>query len=290
MTVFTRDLQALQESVLLRALHHGVTNEVASAISLVSAGVIRVEGSEAKHALSEVVELLHGHADVHRALAMPSGEALIHAATYIRRLGCAMRRALLDRMDIQLAFATQALALQPERCWQLGLIVHELVTHAARCACFDGRAGQIKIKLTRSGALADCVIVDNGSRPARRAAERELRISRDLAKALGGRIERSFGSQSTSVVLSFPLTERERSVNWTIATRRMKPPRGTRAIVSNATKLAAGAITLDHGSSPVAGRPGPKLSRQHQGELVVTGQTANVVSQPLSPCYRADVQ
>jgi anti-sigma regulatory factor (Ser/Thr protein kinase) len=187
-------------------------------------------------------------------------------------------------MDIELAFATQSLALQPERCWRLGLVVHELVMHAARHACFDERAGQIKIKLTRIGGLANCVIVDNGSRSARDASDREFRITKDLARALGGRIEQGFGSEFTSVVLSFPLTERERGANWTIATRQMKPPRRTRAIASNAL-LAARAAALDHGSPT---DPVPKLSRQHQGELAVRYQAPDALGELLSPCHRTD--
>ena len=233
MTVLNPDPPGLPEGVLLRELHHRVTNGVAFAINLVSAAAIRAEGAEAKGALSDVAELLHGYADVHRALGMPPGDTLIQTAAYIRKLGCGMRRAVLDRMNIQLAFATQPLALQPQRCWHLGLIVHELVMHAARHACFDARAGQIRIKLTRSGALVNCVILDNGSRPAREASDRELRIARDIARALGGRIEQGFGAEFTSVILSFPLTERERGANWSIATRQMRAPRRSKATASN---------------------------------------------------------
>ncbi|WP_244521442.1 histidine kinase dimerization/phosphoacceptor domain -containing protein [Bradyrhizobium sp. DOA9] len=233
MSVLSPASSGLPEGVLLRELHHRVTNGVAFAINLVAAAAIRVEGTEAKCALSEVAELLQGYADLHRTLAMPAGETLIHAATHIRKLGCGIRRAVLDRMNIQLAFATQSLALQPQRCWHLGLIVHELVMHAARHACFDARAGQIRIKLTRTGALVNCVILDNGSRPAREASDRELRIARDIARALGGRIEQGFGAEFTSIVLSFPLTERERGANWSIATRQMRAPRRTRATAPN---------------------------------------------------------
>ncbi|WP_244547255.1 sensor histidine kinase [Bradyrhizobium sp. Gha] len=240
--------------MLLHELNRRVSNGVAFAIDLVSAAAIRVEATEAKRALSDVVELLHGYADVHRALAMPAGDTLIHAATSIRKLGGGMRRAVLDRMNIQLAFATQSIALQPERCWHLALIVHELVMHAARHACFDARPGQIKIKLTRNGALVNCVILDNGSRPARDVSDRELRIARDIARALGGRIEQGFGTEFTSIVLSFPLTKRERDANWTIATRRIKAPRRTRAIAPNAAALVSrqtadalgGLLTLSH--------------------------------------------
>ncbi|WP_245475016.1 sensor histidine kinase [Bradyrhizobium sp. Leo121] len=284
MTVLSPAPSGLQEGVLLRELNRRVTNGVVLAIDLVSAAAIRVEGTEAKCALSDIVELLHGYADVHRALAMPTGDTLIHAATYIRKLGCGMRRALLDRMNIQLAFATQSIALQPERCWHLGLIVHELVMHAARHACFDALAGQIKIKLTRTGALVNCVILDNGTRPARDASDRELRIAKDIARALGGRIEQGFGAEFTSIVLSFPLTERERSANWTIATRQMKAPRRTRAIASNDAVLTASAAA-DHHEPAVEADPLAGLLRQQEREMVVPRQSADALGGLLSPSH-----
>ncbi|MHC2336952.1 ATP-binding protein [Bradyrhizobium sp. USDA 4454] len=286
MIVLSPAPSGLQEGVLLRELNRRVTNGVAFAIDLVSAAAIRVEGTEAKCALSDVVELLHGYADVHRALAMPAGDTLIHAATYIRKLGCGMRRAVLDRMGIQLAFATQSLALQPERCWHLGLIVHELVMHAARHACFDARAGEIRIKLTRTGALVNCVILDNGSRPARETSDRELRIARDIARALGGRIEQGFGAEFTSIVLSFPLTERERDVNWSIATRQMRGPRRTKANASSEavlTGVATGQRRPTVEIDSFAGR-----LRQQERELVVPRQPADALGALLSPSLHTD--
>ncbi|MBR1133052.1 histidine kinase dimerization/phosphoacceptor domain -containing protein [Bradyrhizobium iriomotense] len=287
MTVLSSAPSGSQEGVLLRELHHRVTNGVAFAIDLVSAAVIRVDGTEAKSALSDVVELLHGYSDVHRALAMPAGDTLIHAATYIRKLGCGMRRALLDRMNIQLAFATQSLALEPERCWHLGLIVHELVMHGARHACFDDRAGQIRIKLTRTGALVNCVILDNGSRPARETSDRELRIARDIARALGGRIEQGFGAEFTSIVLSFPLTERERGANWSIATRQMRAPRRTRATASNEAVLTASAAADQRGPT-VETDPFARRLRQQEREMVVPRQSADALGGLLSPSHHTD--
>ncbi|WP_311972746.1 sensor histidine kinase [Bradyrhizobium agreste] len=271
--------------MLLRELHHRVTSGIAFAIDLVSAAAIRVEGAEAKRALVDVVELLHGHADVHRSLAMPAGDTLIHAATYIRKLGCGMRRAVLDRMNIHLAFATQSLALLPERCWHLGLIVHELVMHATRHACFDARAGQIKIKLTRHGALVNCVILDNGTRPAREVSDRELRVPKDLARALGGRIEQGFGAEFTSIVLSFPLTERERGANWTIAARQMKAPRRTRATDAKNEGPAVNTARVQPGhkveTDPVARPP-----RQQEDAAVVLRQSADPLGGLLSTSHR----
>ena len=163
MTVFNQVLPVLDEQTLLRELNHRVNNEFTSAINLVSVAAVRAEGSEAKAALTNVVELLHGYADVHRALMTPDRETLIDAAGYARKLGFAMSRSLLSRMNIRLACAADTLPLASERCWRLGLIVHELVTNSAKHACFDGRDGEIRIELTRLGASVNCIVSDNGS-------------------------------------------------------------------------------------------------------------------------------
>ena len=153
-----------EQGILLRELNYRINSGLASAINLVSAAAVRLEGAEAKRALSDVVELLHGYADVQQALAMPKGKALIDAATYIRMMGCAIRRSLLDRMNIRLSFTAESLPLESERCRRLGLIVHGLVTDAAKDACFEARTGEIRVRLTRIGALVNCVVLDNGSR------------------------------------------------------------------------------------------------------------------------------
>jgi two-component sensor histidine kinase len=287
-TVCSPDSPIVEQGILLRELDHRINGGLASAINLVSVAAVRVEGAEAKRALSDVVELLHGYADVQQALAMPKGKALIDAATYIRMMGCAMRRAWLDRMNIRLAFATQSLPLRPERCRRLGLIVHELVTNATRNACFDARDGQIKIKLTRIGALVNCVVADNGSRSGRGVSDRGLRIITDLSKDLSGRIERGFGTESTSVILSFPLTEREQQANWTMAVRQMRPPRPPRAAGFDASATGAGAHVSDQSSRPVATRSNPELPREHARELGSARQAPDVLGELLSPRHRTD--
>jgi len=223
-TVFNRALPVLDERTLLRELNHRVNTEFTSAINLVSVAAVRAEGSEAKAALTDVVDLLHGYADVHRALVTPDRETLIDAAGYARKLGFAMSRSLLSRMNIRLACAADTLPLVSERCRRLGLIIHELVTNSAKHACFDGRDGEIRLELTRLGAWVNCIVSDNGSASARLRPGSGLRIVRDLAKGLGGRIENGFGATFRSVVLAFPLTEREKQANRAVASRRVRSP------------------------------------------------------------------
>jgi len=280
------DPDRAQHGILLRELRHRVDKGIASAIGLVSAAVIRAEGAEAKAALSDVVALLHGHAELHRALAKPQGGALNDAATYIRRLGCAMRQSLLDRMGIRLAFTTESLPLQSERCWRLGLIVHDLIIDAAKHAYFDARSGEIKLKLSRIGSVANCVVLDNGSRPVRDVAGRELLISNALAKELGGRIEHGYAAEFTSVVLSFHLSERERQASWSMATRRMRSPRALKSR-SSATARADTSLS-DQIEPPAAMRADPNSSPVPPNEPASPRRSPDVLGHLLSPSHHMD--
>ena len=142
---------------------------------------------------------------VHSILTMPDRDALVDAGEQLRKLGLAMSRCKLDRMNIHLLLSADTLPLESERCWRLALAIYELVTNAVRHACFDGRDGEIKIKLMRAGSWVNCRVTDNGSGLGRIKPGRGLRIVGELANSLGGRIDRTFGTTSTSFVarLSF---------------------------------------------------------------------------------------
>ena len=66
-------------SLLLRELNHRVNNELTSTICTISAKAVESDDVAVKAALLDVVELLHGSADVHKALGMPDPGHLIFA-------------------------------------------------------------------------------------------------------------------------------------------------------------------------------------------------------------------
>src|SRR6202023_2705506 len=124
---------------LLNELHHRLKNELASVINLVTFKAIWTDNVEAKEELSNVVDLLHQHVQVHSILTMPDHDtSLMDAGEQLRKLGLAMSRSKLDRMNIRLVLAAETLPLETERCWRLALSIYELVTNAVRHACFDG--------------------------------------------------------------------------------------------------------------------------------------------------------
>jgi two-component sensor histidine kinase len=83
-------------------------------------------------------------------LTIPDRDVLVDAGEQLRKLGLAMSRCKLDRMNIHLLLSADTLPLESERC----LCVYEPMTNAVRHACFDSRAGEIKIKLMRAGTEA----------------------------------------------------------------------------------------------------------------------------------------
>jgi two-component sensor histidine kinase len=215
----------MEGRTLLDELNHRIKNELASVINLISFKAIRADNAEVKEELSNVVDLLHHHVAVHSILTAPDDDMFVDAGEQLRKLGLALCRCKLDRMNIHLLLSVDTLPLESERCWRLALAIYELVTNAVRHACFDGHDGEIKITLMRAGSWVNCRVTDNGSGPGRIKLGRGLRIVGDLAKSLGGRIDYSFGTTRTSFVLDFPLTPREQRANRVVASRRPRTRR-----------------------------------------------------------------
>ena len=252
----------LNERTLVRELTHRTNNQLASAIDVVTAAAVRADNPEAKVALGNVVELLQEQANVHRVLAVPEGDSLVDAAQYLRRLCLAITRSRLEPIGVHLSFQADTLPLEPERCWRLGMALHELVTNSARHACFDGRPGEIKIKLSLAHPVVNCIIADNGSLSTRLKPARGLGLVRDLIKSLGGRLEYGFGPDYSSFLLVFLLTERERRANRAVASRRARTPRRLKTIRSIPDQAAtrqlpnsAGTPSRLHGPTPGSNAP-----------------------------------
>ena len=87
--------------------------------------------------------------------------------------------------------------------------------------------------LQSAGIPGEVIVADNGSRSGRLKPGSGLRIVSELAKGLGGRIHYEFGSQFSSFILSFALTERERRANRTATSRRTKQARERKLVSSS---------------------------------------------------------
>jgi hypothetical protein len=78
-------MPALEGRTLLDELNHRIKNELASVINLVTFKAVWTDSVEAKEELSNVVDLLHQHAQVHSILTMPDRDALVDAGEQLRK-------------------------------------------------------------------------------------------------------------------------------------------------------------------------------------------------------------
>ncbi|MBW5437547.1 sensor histidine kinase [Bradyrhizobium canariense] len=196
-------------SLLLRELNHRVNNKLTSAICTISGKAVESDDVAVKAALLDVVELLHGYADVHKALRMPDPGHLTDASRYLQHLCFSFTKYRLHRRSIRLLCSANDLRLEGERCWKLGLIVSELLTNVARHARFEDRHPQAKVKLLVAGNVARCAVSDNGSASDLIVRGCGLTIVGELANSLGGRVHASCAAEGSSFLLTFPLTVSE---------------------------------------------------------------------------------
>lgn len=191
-------------NLLLREFSHRINNEFASAIAVVSIASARAESDVAKTALNDVRDRLHSYAQVHRALAMPEWDLQVDAAESISKLCRAMSEARLSAEGIELTFVEHSIELEANRCWQMALVVSELITNAARHA-FHRHGGSIRVELSRNGAFVQCSVSDNGCAAVVKQPGCGSKIIRALAESLGGTIEQRFEQTGTRATLTFPM-------------------------------------------------------------------------------------
>jgi len=229
-------------SLLLRELNHRVNNELTSTICTISAKAVESDDVAVKAALLDVVDLLHGYADVHKALRIPDPGHLTDAARYLQHLCFSITKYRLDRLSIRLLFSADDLRLEGERCWKLGLIVSELLTNVARHAQFDDRHPEAKVKLLLAGNLVKCAVSDNGSVSDLIVRGRGLTIVGELASSLGARVHASCAAEGSSFLLTFPLTDSEQHAAGAthIVLKRTKARRSHKSQVPRAEDAPAG--------------------------------------------------
>ena len=194
------------EFLFVRELTHRINNEYASAIGFVSLIAARTTDVEVKSALSQVTDLLHKYADVHRSLQMPATSTIVESSEYIRGLCQSIGRARLERRNIKLVLREFPFEIRSEQRWKLGMIIAELITNSMRHA-FDERGGTILVEMSAAGSVAQCRVTDNGSFRGTPRPGQGLMIIDALTKELHGTIEHRFEEEGATSVLKFPIND-----------------------------------------------------------------------------------
>lgn len=190
--------------LLMRELTHRVSNELASAVCMVSLAASRCQDGQAQSVLESVLQHLEYYARVHKALQMPELGAPHDLAEYLAELCESVSRSKLENRQIRLVLGAQATTVASERCWMAGMIVNELITNAMRHA-FTEQGGTIRIGLVQCKGNALCIVSDNGRKPREERPPGGLKIVTALAERLGGTFLQRLGSYGSTAIISFPL-------------------------------------------------------------------------------------
>ena len=191
-----------EDHLLVREFTHRIINEYSSAITSISLMAAKSVSSEVKIALDSIIGQLHSFALVNRALQIPNA-GVVRADTYLRTLCYSVGRSTLQKRGINLILAADAISLQSDQVWRLGLIVFELITNAQRHA-FSEPGGNIYIRLTRTTSFVECRVSDDGSAPHEIRSGQGAKIIGGLIHSLQGEILQQFTDYGSTIVILFP--------------------------------------------------------------------------------------
>jgi two-component sensor histidine kinase len=192
------------ERLLLREFAHRISNEFASAISVISLAAARSANDEVKAALAAAQDRLQNYAQVHQALRVPEHDSLVDVSAYLNQLCGAISRSRLDLQGIELVLVERPLWMNSDCCWRLGMIVSELITNSARHA-FRETGGVIRVELSSSPSFVQCRVTDNGTAATNIRRGHGLGIVEALAEGLDGKIDQQFGPRGVTTAVTFPV-------------------------------------------------------------------------------------
>lgn len=183
---------------------HRIGNEYTSAIASMRLAAARSSSTEAKAALDRAAGQLGAFAKAHRVMQPPIGGGLVDLVDSLTRMCRAVTLASLQERGISLTLEISGpIWLDAGRCWRTKLVIGELITNAARHA-FATDGGAIRVAVTVAAGQVSCAVTDNGSGPVDFTPGTGTRLVDSLAAELGGKVQRHFGANGSTVTLLFP--------------------------------------------------------------------------------------
>ena len=193
---------ALQPLCLVEEITHRVLNEYAEAIASLFLAARAASDPQSALTLRSAARRLQAHAEAHRALQAPIDEGLADLGDYIARLCASLSNAQLAANGVRLMVSADAVWLNIDRCWRVGLIVAELIRNAARHG-FSGGAGAIWVEICEGSGHVSCRVRNDGCGKPTPAVGRGRRLVQALAADLGGSVDWRFTSGGCCVHLKF---------------------------------------------------------------------------------------
>lgn len=147
--------------LLLREVHHRVTNHLQMITAMLRLQTARLAESTARGDLETAIQRIHTLAELHGRLYRDEGFDGIEMAAYLDDICDGLRGAVLPAR-IALHCSATPVKLTIDQAVPLGLIVSELATNAAKYAFPGDRAGTVAVDLQADGDAAVLTVADDG--------------------------------------------------------------------------------------------------------------------------------
>jgi two-component sensor histidine kinase len=191
----------------LDEITHRVLNDYTVMLGIIRSASTKVSDERAGQALNEVAVRLRAASAAWQALGPPSGKLPRNLDETLAALCEALSQSILADRRIELSLVSDPLTISGRRCWQISLIIAELILNAARHAFGSLREGSIIVDVRACAAVIRCAVIDDGGAASIISPGRGCSIMDSLASELGGTISRTHTERGSTIVLRVPMLD-----------------------------------------------------------------------------------
>ena len=202
---FEADLREANErlEMLVREVHHRVSNSLQMVQSFVAMQANQTDSEAAKDALAATQNRIKAIGKVHQNLYTRGDLTTIDLDEYLGTLVEEFRQNMSETDDrVELTYTSQPIEVSPDDAVNVGVVVNELVSNAAKYAFGEGEKGRVDVVLAAEDHGFSVTVSDNGSGMEKSAAPEGtglgMRIIRAITRSLGTELEQLECTKGTS--------------------------------------------------------------------------------------------
>lgn len=191
----------------LEELNHRTLNNYTAMLAIVRQAARSAPDEISGRALDQVGSRLQAAAMSFLALRPPADCSLRDLGGELSTLCTSLSENSLSHRRITLTLDCDPITMNAHRCWQLSLIVSELITNASRHAFRLREEGRIKVSATVSDGKIELAVSDDGICSTDVTAGRGTAIIDALINDLGGTVSRQHSVTGSSIAFSIPVAD-----------------------------------------------------------------------------------